>query len=376
MSASSINIFSIAPYQFLPVTNGGHQAISKLHHHIGLSCNDHIVTTDDNEDNTKFSFTIHKIFPDIPYRYLPGYGMNKMLDIARNINCTHIISEHPYMAITAMAIAHKLNVPWYIRSHNIESERFRALGKKWWPILRRYEGYAMKKANGVFFITQEDLDWAKKQFRLPDEKCHAIPFGTDLQSIPQGHTEAKQKLATEMKINGNVPWLYFLGALDYPPNEDAVRYIVQEVQPRLMQENIDCEILIAGKGLCSELTTAIEGINNMHYTGFVPDLQDFLKACDVMLNPVMRGGGIKTKAVEAIGYNKTVVSSISGAAGLAPDVCGKKLYKSADDDWNSFTKNIINAINKEADTTQLFYDNYYHGNIAEKVVSVLKRDAR
>lgn len=376
MSTSPINILSIAPYQFLPIVNGGQHAISKLHHHIGLSCNDHIVTTDDNEDNTRFSFTLHKVFPDKPFRFLPGYGMSKMMAIARSINCTHIISEHPFMAITAMMMARRLKVPWYIRSHNIESERFRALGKKWWPILRKYESYTLNSADGIFFITQEDMDWAQQQFKLSDAQCYSVPFGTDLQNIPGGHDAAKKQIAADMGINADVPWLYFLGALDYPPNEDAVRYIVEEVQPRMAQKGISCEILIAGKGLCKELYRSISSTANMHYMGFVPDLHDFLNACDVMLNPVLKGGGVKTKAVEAIGYNKTVVSSVSGAAGLMPDVCGKKLRISADGDWNSYTDNIITAIDEKEQTPQLFYDTYYHGSIAEKVVDILKKDAR
>lgn len=372
MTASSINVLSIAPYKFIPLRNGGHQAIAKLHHYMGQQCNDHVVSTENNDDNTKFSFKLHKIFPDKPLRYFPGYGLNKMLEIAESIQCTHIICEHPYMALSAMSLAHKLHVPWYIRSHNIESERFRALGKAWWPILRKYEKYAMQKADGVFFITQEDADWSQKHFNLAAEKCHSIPFGTDLQAIPEGHTAAKEQLAKEANLNADIPWLYFLGALDYVPNEDAVRYILNEIQPRLKQANLPCEILIAGKGLNNELKQQIEQTDGMHYPGFVPDLEIFLNACDIMLNPVLKGGGIKTKAVEALGYNKTVVSSTSGAAGLIPDKCGDKLKLVPDNDWDSFSDQVIAATQKMIDTPADFYNTYYHGNIANKVLSILK----
>lgn len=372
MTAHPINVLSIAPYQFIPLRNGGHQAIAKLHHYLGQHCNDHIVSTDDNDDNTKFSFTLHKIFPDIPLRYFPGYGINKMLQIAKSINCTHIICEHPYMAISAMTMAHKLNVPWFIRSHNIEAQRFRALGKAWWPILKKYEGYAMRKSDGVFFITQEDADYAHKNLRLPIEKCHTIPFGTDLQQTPQGMQAARQTIAQETGIDSDVPWLYFLGALDYPPNEDAVSYILNEVQPRLKQAGITCEILIAGKGLNEKLVQQTKQAENTHYLGYVSDLDIFLKSCNVMLNPVLKGGGIKTKAVEALGYNKTVVSSISGAAGITPNDCGEKLLLSADYDWDAFVQNILKATHAQVDMPNSFYETYYHGNIAAKIFRILQ----
>lgn len=375
MTARDINILSIAPYVFLPLKNGGHQAIAKLHHHIGLSCNDHVVSTDNNADSS-FAFELHKVFPNKKYRYLPGYGVKDMLRIAREIGCTHIICEHPYMAISAMTLANKLGVPWYIRSHNIESQRFKDLGKPWWPVLAKYERYTMQQADGIFFITQEDADWAEQHYDLPKDKCHLVLFGCDLQAIPGGHNEAKQQLSRELNINAEVPWLYFLGALDYPPNEQAVRYIVDEIQPRLKRAGIPHEILIGGKGLDESLQQQIANTPNIQTLGFVQDLELFLKACDMMLNPVLKGGGIKTKAVEALGYNKTVVSSVSGAAGLIPALCGDKLLLAEDDDWNNFAEKVIKAINNPAETPLSFYNAYYHGAIAEKVIGIMLKDLR
>ncbi|MCB0696954.1 MAG: glycosyltransferase family 4 protein [Chitinophagaceae bacterium] len=371
MTAQDISILSIAPYPFLPLRNGGHQAIAKLHHYLGSVCNDHVVSTDDNGDNT-FSFTMHGIFPDRPLRYFPGYGVNSMLEIAEQNNSRYIICEHPYMALSAMTLAHKLHIPWFIRSHNIESERFRSLGKVWWPILRKYERYAMHKSDGVFFITQEDATWAEQHFKLPQSKCHVIPFGTDLQSTPRSHNGSKAQMALTSGLNKDLPWLYFLGALDYKPNEDAVSYILDEIHPRFIKAGIHCEILIAGKGLDEELSNRIGQTEYVHHMGFVDDLDIFLEACDIMLNPVMTGGGIKTKAVEALGYNKTVVSSSIGAAGLIPDVCGQKLLISEDYDWDAFVDNTEKAINDHSDIPPAFYDTYYHGNIAANVISILQ----
>ncbi len=373
MTAAAIDILSIAPYVFLPLRNGGHQAIAKLHHYLGERCNDNIVSTINNIDSN-FSFKLHKIFPGKRYRYLPYYGVKDMLRIANEINCTHIICEHPYMALSAMAIAKKLGVPWYIRSHNIESQRYKAFGKSWWPVLQRYERYAMLQANGIFFITQEDADWAAEHFNVPREKCHLVLFGCDLKAPPQGHHEAKDILAKELNISPDVPWLYFLGALEYSPNEEAVRYIIDEIQPRLKRAGVPHEILIAGKGLDKSIQQQIAGISNIRTLGFVQDLEVFLKACDIMLNPVLKGGGIKTKAVEALAYNKTVISSTSGSAGLIQAYCGNKLLLANDNNWDSFSEKVIEAIQQPTDIPSTFYDTYYHGAIAQKVIDIMLRD--
>lgn len=371
MTASDIRILGIAPFRFLPLRNGGNQAIAKLHHYIGMHCADHVVSTVGNGENP-FSFQLHKVFPEHRRRYLPFNGLGKVVRIAKEQGCTHIICEHPYMALTAIAVSDKLGIPWYLRSHNIEAERYRGFGKPFWPALRVFEKYAMQKANGIFFITPEDAQWSIDNYGISADKCHDIPFGTDLQQLPGGYNQAREQLAAELNLRKDIPWLYFLGALDYSPNAAAVQYIIEEVQPRLLAKGKDFEIIIAGAGLSQELQDKIKASKNIIYPGFVNDLEVLLKGCDIMLNPVMKGGGVKTKAIEALGYNNTVVSSVSGATGLQQNVCGSKLHVLPDFDWDAFTDATINAMNTRTDTPQLFYDTYYHGRIAEKVISILK----
>ncbi len=365
MTSKDCNILSIAPYRIIPANSGGRAAIVNLHHHLGKLCNDHVVSAVNNDDN-KYAFYLHKIFSAKPKKYIPYYGLKQLIELAKENSITHIICEHPYMAINAQAIAKKLGIPWFIRSHNIESERFRSLGKAWWPVLRQYERYAMHHSDGVFFITPEDAKWAQQHFGLPESKCHFIPFGTDQKKIP-ANNNIKETLGNKLSIDIKATWLYFLGALDYPPNANAVKYIVQDIAP-LLDNNY--EILIAGKGLPQELQDAIAQKNNMHYLGFVDDLGEFINACDIMLNPVLTGGGIKTKAVEALGHNKTVISTHSGAAGLLPEVCGDKLIITEDNNWLAFANAIAEA-KIGADISTSFYDTYHHGNVAQKVLDIL-----
>lgn len=370
MVNTDIRLLSIAPYCFLPLRNGGHQAIAKLHHYLGQQCHDDVVGTADNADNP-FAFHLHKIFPPGRTRYLQYPTMSKVLQLAQEQNSTHLICEHPYMAVTAMSVSKKLGLPWFLRSHNIESERYRAFGKPFWPGLRLYERYAMQQSSGVYFIAPEDKQWAIDNFKLPVHKCHDVPFGTDMQAIPAGHDEAKQQLAGELGISADVPWLYFLGALDYSPNAAAVGYILDEIQPRLNKYGKPYEILIAGKGLDDELQQRIKATAHIQYNGFVNDLDIFLKGCDVMLNPVLKGGGVKTKAIEALGYNKKVISSASGAAGIDSLVCGHQLKISADFAWDNFVADIMDGIKNNTTIPAGFYEKYYHGNIATRVIDIL-----
>ena len=298
-----------------------------MHDAIGHLCQDHLLGTSDNGAADGYSFLLHPVFAASPMRYLPGAGFLAALGIARRYDATHIFCDHPYMAPLAMRLSRRLRIPWALRSHNIEAERFRLLGKPWWQLLRVFERRAMHQADAIFFITPEDCALAVEDYQLDARRCHLAPYGTALKAAPAGHSAAKAALAETLRLNAAVPWLYFLGVQSYAPNAAAVAAIIREVMPRLQSRDIDCEILIAGKGLPEELLNEIAATGGaIRSIGFVEDLDAFIKSCDVMLNPVTGGGGIKTKAIEALGYNKMVVSTVNGAAGILPEVCGGEPY--------------------------------------------------
>jgi len=57
----------------------------------------------------------------------------------------------------------------------------------------------------------------------------------------------------------------------------------------------------------------------------VDDITLYYKGADMLINPVMDGGGIKTKLVEALGYSMNVVTTTSGAIGVPLTITGEKI---------------------------------------------------
>jgi glycosyltransferase involved in cell wall biosynthesis len=163
--------------------------------------------------------------------------------------------------------------------------------------------------------------------------------------------------------------LLFNGVLSYQPNTDALMAILDSINPILLQTNLLYTIVICGK----ELPEALQQLQayttkNIVYAGFVKDVEQYFKAADLFLNPVITGGGVKTKLIEAIGYNATVVSTQNGAIGCNAMVCLNKLIIVPNGNWSAFAAEIISAIAVQSDTPQAFYDTYYWGNIAESVL--------
>jgi hypothetical protein len=68
----------------------------------------------------------------------------------------------------------------------------------------------------------------------------------------------------------------------------------------------------------------------------VDKIEPYFMAADVFLNPILSGGGIKTKLVEAIGFGASAVSTVTGAMGCGQQICGNKLTIVKDGDWKNF----------------------------------------
>ncbi len=106
----------------------------------------------------------------------------------------------------------------------------------------------------------------------------------------------------------------FWGNLDFPPNWTAVRYFHERVfRPHLSGQGVSLQVI--GRGGEQELAEvfASEGVSRH---GFVDDLYGLLGRQGVMVNPMIQGGGMKNKVLEAFACGIPVVSTPLGLDGI------------------------------------------------------------
>jgi glycosyltransferase involved in cell wall biosynthesis len=106
---------------------------------------------------------------------------------------------------------------------------------------------------------------------------------------------------------------------------------------------------------------------NIIYAGFVDEIDLYFKACDIFINPLNHGGGIKTKLVEALGFGKIAVSTKNGAIGISEAFTEGRLKIVDDNDWAQFTHEIIHS-KTVLNSNQLFYNHYSWDNISKKAL--------
>ena len=307
-------------------------------------------------------------------RYANPLLFFKIKKLIKQKEITDLIIVHPYYGWLAWLLKKSTGVKLSLLSHNIEAVRFKSMGKSWWKLLWFYEKNVHKIIDHNFFVTAEDLQFALKNYGLNPALCHVITYGIDWKEAPsrQEKKDAAIIIRQQYNIKEEEKILLFNGTLDYKPNIEAINYIIKNINPLLLtQKNFKYKIIICGKGLPASYNDLKDYNNeNIIYAGFVNDINLFFKAADLFLNPVITGGGIKTKLVEALGNNVSSISCESGAYGIPQTAAANKLIVVKDFDWAAFANGIFTA-EIDANIPAAFFNHFYWGNIAAKAGSII-----
>lgn len=369
-----VKILSLVSYKFLPPDMGGQKGIAFFNRYLSRYANITCVTVMDNDATQQEGYQIKKILSNSPFRYINVFYFFKLRTIIRTEKITHLIIEHPYYGWLGILLKRFCRVKLIVHSHNIESFRFKTIGKWWWGALWNYEKLTHRQADYNFFIHDNDKNYAIENFQLQPDRCTTITYGCEHDNIPsQGQKNtARALICKTQNIKETECLLFFNGTLGYKPNLDALDTILNKINPKLLKTpGFSYKIIICGNKLPASYSGLINyKEKNIIYAGFVDNITLYFKGCDIFINPVIAGGGIKTKIVEALGYDLSVVSTRTGATGISETITGEKLKITEDGDWDAFAENI-KGLNLSLQTPMAFFDSFYWGNIAKKAAALI-----
>ncbi len=361
-------VLNIVPYPYLPYFSGGQKLIAHFNHYLGEQCVLHVAGTADNEAVLADTYTFHPVLKKSRFRYADIDSFFRIRKLIKKEQISTVIIEHPYLGWLGWLLKITCKIKLIVHTHNIEYERFRTLGKSWWPVLKFYEGFVLHQADKVFCITEDDRQWMINRINLQAKKCIVVPYGITQKQIPDDKQHSKHQVCNRHKLDPTIPLFLFNGLLDYKPNLDALMVILEKINPLLQQEKSEYNILITGKRLPAELNE-LKAWNqqHVHYAGFVDDIDLYFKAADLFLNPVQSGGGVKTKMIEAIACGTTVISTQTGAIGIEATVTGEKLIIVTDNNWDGFANEILKHAQQQTNTPADYYRYYNWQQIAKAV---------
>ncbi|NOY25970.1 MAG: glycosyltransferase [Oligoflexia bacterium] len=197
-----------------------------------------------------------------------------------------------------------------IVQHNVEWDRLAEFGHDVTRV-RKVEQALLALVDDVIAVSSDDRRRMVAAGTDP-AKITVIPHGVDVETFAGSTAKgAGADVRQRHSIDASAPVLFFHGTLHYWPNTEAVRFIAEQLLPRLAHRP-DLRVLIAG--LSPPTYYAHPAIV---FTGPVDDLAAHIAAADLCLCPIESGGGTRMKLLEYMAAGKATVSTTKGAEGIA-----------------------------------------------------------
>ena len=134
----------------------------------------------------------------------------------------------------------------------------------------------------------------------------------------------------------------FMGTLSWEPNIDGIVWFLHEVWPIIIASESETTLYILGSSPDSRIKEAANKDPRIQFTGFVADLESYLKKSRVYIAPLRFGSGMKVKVLEGLYRGVPTVSTSVGAEGLEVSN-GQEIFIA--DAASDFAVNCLNLLN-------------------------------
>jgi glycosyltransferase involved in cell wall biosynthesis len=113
------------------------------------------------------------------------------------------------------------------------------------------------------------------------------------------------------------PAVLFSGTLDYRPNADAARWLLDEVMPTVWERVPEARIFVVGRRPAADLVARGQRDARIAVTGEVESVDPYWARASVYVLPMRGGGGTRLKALEAMASHLPIASTPMGMEGIA-----------------------------------------------------------
>lgn len=148
------------------------------------------------------------------------------------------------------------------------------------------------------FVSSEDMDYFTKAYKKTN--TYLLPVGAEVDDQITQNDEKN---------------IMFVGKMSYPPNVEGVKWFLDNCWDKIREKINGANLFIVGKEPSVEVVNSCAGRKGVHLTGTVPSVDEYYHKASLVIIPLLNGGGVKVKLLEALGHGKIVISTSKGVEG-------------------------------------------------------------
>ncbi|OED38192.1 hypothetical protein AB833_20625 [Chromatiales bacterium (ex Bugula neritina AB1)] len=171
--------------------------------------------------------------------------------------------------------------------------------------LTQYESRIQQRFDECIFISSNEVELFNMKLNDQPANLKVIGNGVDVKAFhPPDRPRKKDQLS-----------LLFSGVMDYLPNENAMRWFVDNVWPELTETYPQVKLVIAGMNPSQSIINMADD-ERITVTGYVDDMLACYHEATVFIAPFQIARGVQNKILQAFSCGLPVVTTEVGAEGI------------------------------------------------------------
>lgn len=273
---------------------------------------------------------------DRPLHYTEFAGPHarrQLRSVVGDVEPDVIVLSSPDLACTVPYLKSMSGAKIVVDTHDIQLQRCQSILRslratdvtevlRYLLLTRSYtltEKYIYRDVDSAWVLKEED-----KQLLASYESCkhiHVVPNVVDPDFV--GELLPDESPAQEVPLA-----FVFVGKYDYLPNEQCALQLIEWFADGPLAAG-HVPLYLIGVAPSDAMNRGARNLSNVLVTGSVPSLQEYLKPVDrIFIAPMLAGGGVKRKIIEAMAMGCPVLTTSVGAEGLelrsgeTAEICG------------------------------------------------------
>ncbi|MCF8381504.1 MAG: glycosyltransferase family 4 protein [Bacteroidales bacterium] len=270
----------------------------------------HFMSVDINTGINPLQLLANFLFSKEPYNARRFYSNEYEIllkKILENEKPDFVQLEGPYMGYYIPVIRKFSKAKISLRAHNVENEIWKLKYLRTRNFFVRFYlknlSLRIEKLESKIVLSSDFLVSISENDRKNLIKFSDIPSITIQTGLsPENYPPPKQ---------GKFPSLFFIGALDWTPNQEGIIWFIEEVFLNLRKKLPKIEFHVAGRNAPEWLSKRMDAHkdNGVIYHGEVENAYEFMNKYAIFISPLFTGSGIRIKILEGMIMQRVVIAT-------------------------------------------------------------------